>query len=126
MKRFGWREWVVLLAFLLTLTITGLFVARTVRRAVYWHNHQDEPIRPWMNVLYVSHSYRVPPYVLYQAIGLSPYPPPDRRPLQKIADEQHRPVSDLIKELENAITHARPPYTPPPPPPHPDDRGGSP
>jgi hypothetical protein len=120
MKRFGWKQWVLLLAFLLTLSVTGLFVVHTVRHAIYWHNHRDEPIRPWMNVLYISHSYGVPPHVLYQAIGLPPGPPPDRRPIQKIADAQKRPVSELISELRDAITHARPPYPPPPPPPRPD------
>jgi hypothetical protein len=116
MKRLSWRQWVVVGLFLLALVGTGLFATRTVRRAIYWHTHRDEPIRPWMSVPYVSHSYRVPPYVLYQSIGLQPQPR-DRRPLREIAREQNRPVEDLIKQLEDAIVHSRPPYPPPPPPP---------
>ncbi len=40
----------LLLAFVLVLLATGLFSVRTVRRAVYWRFHRDEPVRPWMSV----------------------------------------------------------------------------
>jgi hypothetical protein len=124
MKQLSWRQWVVVLAFLLAIVVTGLFATRAIRRALYWRNHRDEPIRAWMSVPYVAHSYRVPPYVLYQAIGLPPRPR-DRRPLREIAREQNRSVEDLSSQLQEAITHARPPYPPPPPPP-PPERGQSP
>lgn len=116
MKKLSWRQWLVLLAFLLAVLISGLFAVRIVRHAVYWRLHRDEPIRPWMSVHYVAHSYRVPPHVLYQAIGLPPLTR-DRRPLRQIARQQNRPVEALIKELQDAIIHSRPPYPPPPPPP---------
>jgi hypothetical protein len=115
MKRLGWRQWVLLLAFLLAVLFTGLFATRAVRHAVYWRLHRDEPIRPWMSVPYVAHSYRIPPHVLYQAIGLPPTQH-DRRPLREIAREQNRAVETLISELQDAIIHSRPPYPPPPPP----------
>lgn len=101
--------------FLLAVVATGLFGVRAVRRAIYWRNHRDEPLRPWMSVRYVSRSYRVPPHVLYKAIKVAPIPH-DRRPLRDIAREQNRPVEDLIAELKEAIIHSRPPYPPPPPP----------
>ena len=127
MRKLGWRQWVVVLAFLLAVVVTGLFATRAVRRAIYWHYHRDETIRPWMSVHYVARSYRVPPHVLYQAIGLPPVPqPPDRRPLREIARAQNRPVEVLISELQEAIIHARPPYPPPPPPPPPTEGGRSP
>jgi hypothetical protein len=118
MKNFSWRQWAAVIAFVLALMLTGLFAARTVRHALYWHNHKDEIIRPWMNVPYISHSYRVPPHVLNQAINLQPTLH-DRRPLREIAREQNRPVETLIAQLQDAIVHARPPYPPPPPPPQP-------
>lgn len=121
LKNLRWHQWLVLAVFVLALVLTGFFAVRTVRRAVYWRNHRDEPIRPWMSVRYVSRSYRVPPHVLYKAIGLPPLVR-DRRPLREIAREQNRPVETLIEELQNAIVHSRPPYPPPPPPP-PDDGG---
>lgn len=119
MRKLGWHQWLVLLLFLAALVVTGLFGFRTFRRAVYWQTHRDEQIRPWMSVSYVSHSYRVPPPLLYQAIGETPVPH-DRRPLRELAREQNRPVEDLISELQNAIIQAR--SSPPPPPP---PRGGS-
>jgi|SRR6266480_1325159 len=116
MKNPGWRQWLVVLAFLFVVTFTGFFAVRTVRRAIYWHYHQDEPIRPWMNLGYIAHSYSVPPWVLHQALGLPPRP--DRRPIREIAREQNRSVAEVIAILQNAIVHARPPYPPPglPPP----------
>src|SRR4051812_11621742 len=113
MRKLGWHQWVLLLLFLGALLGTGLFGVRTVRRAIYWRNHRDEQIRPWMSVSYVARSYRVPPHLLYQAIGQMPLPH-DRRPLRELAREQNRPVEDLIAELQKAIIQAR--SSPPPPP----------
>lgn len=124
MRRLGWQQRVILALFLVAVFLAGFLLVRTVRRAIYWHNHRDEPIRAWMSVPYVAHSYRVPPHVLYRAIGL-PERERDRRPLREIAREQDRPVELLIHELEDAITHARPPY-PPPLPPSPAPDGGAP
>jgi hypothetical protein len=115
MKKLEGRQWLVVLAFVLVVSVTGLFAVRTVRRAIYWHYHQDEPIRPWMNLGYIAHSYSVPPWVLHQALGLPPKP--DRRPIREIAREQHRSVNEVIAILQDAIVHARPPYPPPGPPP---------
>lgn len=112
MRKLGWHQWLLLLLFLLALAVTGLFAVRTVRRAIYWRYHRDEVIRPWMPVPYVARSYRVPPHVLYQAIGLEPIPH-DRRPLRQIAGEQNRPVEALINELQTAVIQFR--ASPPPP-----------
>jgi hypothetical protein len=114
MKTFGWRQALLALAFLLSLSVVVIFVVRAVRPAIYWHYHQDEPIRGWMNVGYVAHSYHVPPHVLYQALGM-PHTPPDRRPLREIAKAQNRSMDELRKLLLDAIVHSRPPYPPPPP-----------
>jgi hypothetical protein len=107
--------------FLLVLGFTGLHAVRTIRDAIYWHSHQDEPIHGWMNVGYVAHSYSVPPHVLYKALGL-PHRPPDKRPLREIARSQQRSMDQIKAILQDAIIHARPPYPPPPPP----DEGGTP
>lgn len=79
-------------------------------------------IRPWRNLRYIAHSYRVPPDVLNEALGLPPEP--DRRPIREIARDQNRSVEEVIAILEEAIVHSRPPY--PPPSPRPRDRGRSP
>jgi hypothetical protein len=122
MKNLGWRQWLIVLAFALVVAVTGLFAVRTVRRAVYWHTHKDEPIRPWMSIGYIAHSHRVPPHVLTEALGLPPKP--DRRPIGEIARQQNRSVDEVIAILQNAIVHVRPPYPPPGPPPRPPQNEG--
>lgn len=121
MRKLGWRQWLVVALFLVAVVVTSLLMVRAVRRAVYWRFHRDEPIRAWMSVPYVAHSYRVPPHVLYKAIGL-PQDKRDKRPLREIAREQNRPVETLITELQDAIVQTRPPY-PTPSPPRPPDGG---
>lgn len=113
MKKLGRREWLLLILFLLVLIITGLFVARAVRRASYWHEHKDESIRPWMSVHYVARSYRVPPTILYESIGMVPIPR-DRRPLSEIAREQNKSVDALMSELQRAIVDFRKLHPAPP------------
>jgi hypothetical protein len=118
MKPDGWQKWIVMAALALVVLATGIFAVRTVRRAMYWHAHHDEVIRPWMSIPYVAHSYRVPPHVLYQALGISPQLH-DRRPLKQIAREQNRSVDEVISVLNDAITRERayhPPGAPPPEP----------
>jgi hypothetical protein len=125
LKTFNWQQWLVAMMFLLALGFTGLHAARTIRDAIYWHYHQDEPIRGWMTVGYAAHSYHLPPHILYQALGL-PHKPPDKRPLREIAKSQNRSMNEIRVILQDAIAHARPPYPPPPPPPPPPDEGGTP
>lgn len=116
LRGFGWRQWLVALLFVLVVGATALHATRMVRRAIYWHEHRDEPIRSWMTVGYVAHSYRVPPHVLLRALNLPETKPHDRRPLREIARDQGRTFDEVRAALEDAITHARPPYPPPPPP----------
>jgi len=117
MKRFGWKQWVAIAAFGLIVSVTALFAVRTVRRAIYWRLHRDEVIRPWMSIPYVAHSYRVPPPVLYEALQIPPLPR-DRRPIREIAQQQSRPVNEVISVLQDAIARERlmhPPGSPPTP-----------
>jgi hypothetical protein len=102
MKAPGWRQSMMLVIFALVVTVTVLFAVRTVRRAIYWRQHRDEVIRPWMTVPYVAHSYRVPPPVLYEALGI-PHRPGDHRPLRQIAREQNVSADHVIETLQTAI-----------------------
>src|ERR1700741_1815210 len=94
MKKLSWRQSLVGIAFLLSLCVTMVFVVRAVRPAIYWHYHHDEPIRGWMTMGYVAHSYHVPPHVLHQNLGL-PDMPPDRRPLREIATALNRLIDNV-------------------------------
>jgi hypothetical protein len=120
LKAFRWQQWLVVTGFLLVAGFTAFKAVHVVRDVIYWQARRDEPIRQWMTVGYVAHSYRVPPHVLFLALGL-PHKPPDKRPLRTIAKLQHRSMDEVRTILQDAIIHARPPYPPPPPPvPSPD------
>ena len=100
-----WPRRVLLLAFALSIAITVIFAMRAFQHRP--HPKIDDPIRPWMSVLYVAHSYHVPPHVLFKAIGHPMEHPPDRRPIAQIAAEQNRPVEELISDLQDAIVRER-------------------
>ena len=110
-QKFRWQQWLLALGFGLSLAVVIIFTIRSVHQAP--NLRVDEPIRPWMSLPYIAHSYRVPPYVLYQALGI-PLQRHDRRPISIIASSQMRSVDSVIATLQNAITHARPPYPTPP------------
>jgi len=98
------RLLILALAFGVALIGTFIFGWRAGRHARHlrWEN---EPIRPWMSVPFVAHTHHVPAAVLFHAIGLEPQPQ-DRRPLRTIAREQHRPVEDVVRDLERALAAA--------------------
>jgi hypothetical protein len=102
--RVSWQEWLLLLGFVLSIAVAGVFLARALHVARTMH--ADEPIRPWMTIPYVARSYRVPAATLYQALGTEPRTH-DRRPLSAIARAQHRPVEEVIAELQAAIKRER-------------------
>ena len=122
MKKLTWRQSLVAVAFLVSLSLAIFFVVRTVRPLIYWHYHQDEPIRGWMNLGYVAHSYHVPPHALHSALGVSDKP--DKRPLREIAKEQNRSMDEIRTLLLEAIVQARRPNPASPSPP--TNPGGSP
>ena len=115
MKKLTWRQSLVAVAFLLSLILGIFFVIRAVRPAIYWHYHQDEPIRGWMTLGYVAHSYHVPPHVLHSALGLPDKP--DKRPLREIAKSQNRSMDEIRTLLLQAIIQARRPNPASPSPP---------
>ena len=116
-KGLRWQQWLVVILFLLVAGFTAYRAVHTVRRVVYWRAHRDEPIRGWMTVGFVAHSYRVPSHVLYEALGLTDKPR-DKRPLREIAKTQHRSMDEVRAILQDAITHARQQSPPPTPPDH--------
>ncbi len=95
---------ILAVAFCVAIAATFIFGIRLSRHArrLRWEN---EPIRPWMSVPFIAHTHHVPARILYQAIGLEPEPH-DRRPLRMIAREQHRPVDDVVRDLERALVNA--------------------
>jgi len=108
----GRKKWLLVVAFLLSAALTVLFAFRAVHHRP--HRRVDEPIRPWMTIGYVAHSYHVPPRVLYDALGVQ-HKPHDKLTIARVAREQNRPVASVINDLMEAINQARPnaPVSPP-------------
>jgi len=101
-------------AFVVAIAGTFVFGFRAGRyaRHLRWEN---EPIRPWMSVPFIAHTHHVPPDVLFRAIGLPPYEH-DRRPMRAIARAEHRPVDELVRDIEKALAdagHTHPSLAPP-------------
>lgn len=100
-----WRKRPILTsAFLLACLVTLFFSGRFVVQAVYWANHHEEPVRPWMTVGYIARSWGLEPRELDAEAGL-PLPEVKGRPqpLSEIAKERGVPVADIIAEVEAAI-----------------------
>jgi len=95
---------ILAVAFFVALAGTFVFAVRTGRHArrLHWEN---EPIRPWMSVPFIAHTHHVPAEILFRAIGIEPQRH-DRRPLRKIAREEHRSVAELIRDLDRALAAA--------------------
>lgn len=104
-----WRRTLAIgLAFVLAIAGTFVFASRASRRARQIRA-ENEPIHAWMSVPFIAHTHHVPASVLFQAIGVHPQEPRDRRSLRHIAHDVDRPVSELIAQLQRAIDAAQPP-----------------
>ena len=109
----SWRRTLAIgLAFVLAITGTIVFASRA-RRQVRLIRAENEPIQSWMSVPFVAHAHHVPASALFQAIGVRPQEPRDRRSVRRIAHELNRPVPELIAQLQRAIDGAHPPGGPP-------------
>lgn len=113
LSNFGWKQWLLLAALILFVGFTIFHVVRTAQRAAYWREHRGEPIAAWMPVKYVAHSNRVPPHVLYKALGIEPAAPGERKTLAEIANSQNRSFEEIKAVLEEAIENERLKHLPP-------------
>ena len=109
-----WRRTVAVgLAFVVAIAGTFVFAYRAGRQARHIRT-VNEPIRAWMSVPFIAHAHHVPVNVLFQAIGVQPREPHDRRSVRRIAHDLNRPVPDLMAQLQRAIdAAAQPPGGPP-------------
>jgi hypothetical protein len=107
-----WRALALGLAFILAVVATVIFASRASRQARQFHK-ADEPIHAWMSIPFIAHTHHVPAAVLFQAIGVHPHEPLDRRSVRRIARDLNRPVPELLAQLQRAIEAAPPPGGPP-------------
>lgn len=110
----SWRLTLAIgLALVLAIAGTFIFASRAARRARQIRT-ENEPIHAWMSVPFIAHTHHVPASVLFQAIGVQPRAPQDRRSLRHIARDLNRPMPELIAQLQRAIdSAAKPPGGPP-------------
>jgi len=106
------KRWQTIVAITLALVLailgTFLFAYRAGRRARRLHA-ENEPIRAWMSVPFIAHTHHVPAATLFQAIGVTPRQPHDRRSIRHLAHELNKPVPELIAQLQHAIDAAKGP-----------------
>jgi hypothetical protein len=102
------RTLAICLAFLLALAGTFVFAYRAGREARRIHA-STEPIRPWMSIPFIAHTHHVPADVLFQAIGVEPRQPHDRRSLRRLAHDLQRPLPQLILQVQRALDAAAQP-----------------
>jgi hypothetical protein len=104
-----WRRTLAVgIAFMLAIAGTFVFAYRAGRRARHMRA-ESEPIRAWMSVPFIAHAHHVPASALFQAIGVQPREPHDRRSIRRIAHDLNRPVPDLMAQLQRAIDAAAQP-----------------
>lgn len=106
LSRLWRRNRLLTIAFALALAFTAVFAVRTTVSFVYWANHRDEPIAPWMSVRYISNSYSLPPFIIAEAAGLVPGER-DRRPIGEIVRDNGEAFDDVKARIEQAIADER-------------------
>ena len=61
----------IFIGFVAAALITVLFAIKTVSGVIYWSQHRNTSIEPWMTIGYIAHSYRIDPRTLGDALGLT-------------------------------------------------------
>jgi hypothetical protein len=102
-----WREHRLLLgALVLALAVTAFFAVRLGMHAVYWNQHRDMPIEPWMTLGQIAQSYRVEHDDLARAVGVEAGRR-ERLTLAQIAGRTGRSVDEVEADLRAAIAAQR-------------------
>jgi len=93
----------LVLAFVLAVAASLALVGRITYRAIYWSQHQQEPVQPWMTVGYVGRSWSLDPREIDARAGL-PLPELGKPfTLEQIARDRGVPVSDVITLVEQTV-----------------------
>jgi hypothetical protein len=101
------RPWLTS-AFLMACALALFFAVRLTVQTVYWANHQDETVQPWMTVGYIARSWDLDGRKIDALAGL-PLPEAKGRPqpLSEIAADRGVPVASIIDDVEAAIEALR-------------------
>jgi hypothetical protein len=92
----------LLISFLLVAALALFFAGRILWGVVYWAEHRNEDVQPWMTVGYVGRSWDIDPREIDLRAGL---PLPEGHPLtlQEIASQRGVPVAEIVALVEATI-----------------------
>jgi len=107
MKRLWHRHPVLVSAFAIALTLSVFFAGRIVFRVVYWSQHRELQVQPWMTVGYIGRSWRLDPRAIDAMAGLPSPVAGHPQTLEQIADARGVPVATLVAEVNAAIAALR-------------------
>ena len=97
----------VVSAFALAVLVSVFLIGRILVQAVYWSQHSEVAIEPWMTVGYIGRSWNVPPREVDERAGLPK--PESGHPftLDQIAKDRGVPVAEIIALVEQTIADIR-------------------
>lgn len=119
---------IIVIVLLLVLAIGGtVFAAASTVQAFYMFQQERamtragdvQTIRSWMTVPYIAHVYHMPENDLYHALSGAGLKAQSRTTLHALALRTHRPVNQIIHEVQQVILtyrqeHPQPRMTPEP------------
>ena len=103
MIRLAKRHPFIVLAFVLALAASLALAGRITYSAIYWSQHRQEAVQPWMTVGYVGRSWGLDPREIDARAGL---PLPEKgRPLtlEQIAQSRSVTVDQIIAIVEATV-----------------------
>ena len=89
--------------FLMAAAVTLFFVVRIIWSAIYWSNHHNETVRPWMTVGYIGKSWHLDPMEIDTLAGLPS--PKGHGPwtIEQIAAARGVEVAVVINKVNDVI-----------------------
>jgi hypothetical protein len=108
--------------------IVAFFGLRTLRAFREFRGHRPPPpfgrgeeqqaqtdvelIRDWMTIPFIAHTYRVPPKVLFEAVGI-PHKGNEEKSLTRL-NEEYFPAEDgrVLEKIKAAVLENQPPVSP--------------
>jgi hypothetical protein len=103
MKRLWHRHPFLIAAFAIALALSLFFAGRIVFRAVYWSQHREVQVQPWMTVGYVGRSWGLDPRQIDAAAGLASLVAGRPSTLEQIAEARGVPADVVVAGVEAAI-----------------------
>ncbi|WP_149142171.1 hypothetical protein [Gemmobacter caeruleus] len=101
------RHPVLVAAFTLALCAALFFAGRLVVQTVYWSQHRNEAVQPWMTIGYVGRSWGLPPREIDARADLPVPESGHPKTLQQIADERGIAVAEVIALVERTVAEMR-------------------